>query len=398
MIIPVNRREFGTCAAAIVVALIALGVSLPDTHGQTSPRPRARSIGIPFDGTPGPLNAITDVKGVAVGHATIIERDGPSAARTGVSAILPDGVRNGLFASTFVVNGNGEWIGTTYIGETGYLHSPILLTNTISVGTVRDAVVKWSRQTYGADRAVDLPVVGETWDGFLNDIYGFHVKEAHVFEALNKVSKGPVAEGSVGGGTGMRCYQFKCGIGTSSRVVRQERGGYTVGVLVQANFGIRRDLRVAGIPVGGEFPDLMPEQKTPGGQDGSILIVVATDAPLLPHQLKRVARRAALGLARNGSIADTDSGDIVLAFSAVPINAFGPKAQAAGDANTNSAAFLREPPLDNIFEATVQATEEAIINALIAGETMVGVKGNRVYAIPHDRLREVLRRHGRLQK
>ena len=367
-------------------------------HGQTGSRPRARTLGIPFEGTPGPRNAITDVKGVAVGHATIIERDGRNAIRTGVTAILPAMVRDGLFASTFTLNGTGEWVGTIYIDETGFLYSPILLTNTVSVGTVRDAVVKWSRQSYGADRAVNLPVVGETWDGFLNDMYGFHVREEHVFKALNSASTGVVAEGSVGGGTGMRCYQFKCGIGTSSRIVRKERGGYTVGVLVQANFGIRRDLRVAGIPVGSEISDLMPEQKTRDNQDGSILIVVATDAPVLPHQLKRVAKRAALGLARNGSIADTDSGDLILAFSTVPTNVFAPKRQVGGETNTASTVFLRESALDNIFEATVQATEEAIINALVAGETMAGVGGNRVYGIPLDRLRDVLRRHNRLQK
>ncbi|HVF40626.1 MAG TPA: P1 family peptidase [Gemmatimonadaceae bacterium] len=379
--------------------VIALVVSTAGANGQAESRPRARTLGIPFDGTPGPLNAITDVKGVAVGHTTLIEREGPKTVRTGVTAILPANVRNGLFASTFVVNGNGEWIGTIFIEETGLLYSPIMFTNTISIGTVRDAVVKWSRQTFGADRGVDLPVVGETWDGFLNDIYGFHVKEEHVFSALNSATTGAVAEGNVGGGTGMRCYQFKCGIGTASRVVRKERGGYTVGVLVQANFGIRRDLRVAGIPVGNELSEqLMPEQKTPDDKDGSILIVVATDAPLLPHQLKRVAKRAALGLARNGSIADTDSGDLILAFSTAATNVFTPRRQSEVAPNTVSTVFLREPPLDNIFEATVQATEEAIINALVAGKTMTGINGNRVHAIPHDKLREVLRRHNRLQK
>jgi D-aminopeptidase len=384
------------CSIAIVLA--AIGTNLPISPAQIASKPRARSLGIPFEGTPGQLNAITDVKGVTVGHVTVIHGDGRNAARTGVTAVVPDKVRNGLFASTFVLNGNGEWIGTTYIEETGYLYSPIMLTNTISVGTVRDALVKWSRQSYGSERAVNLPVVGETWDGFLNDIYGFHIKEEHVFEALNRAKTGLVAEGNVGGGTGMRCYQFKCGIGTSSRVIRKERGGYTVGVLVQANFGIRRDLRVAGIPIGDEFSELMPEERTQANEDGSILIIVATNAPLLPHQLKRVAKRAALGLARNGGIADTDSGDIILAFSTTPINVFTLKEQPTGEANTASTMFLRESPLDNIFEATVQATEEAIINALVAGETMVGVNGNRVYAIPHDKLREVLRRYNRLQK
>lgn len=381
----------------IAIIVFVLGTSTI-VHGQTVSKPRARTLGIPFEGTPGRLNAITDVKGVAVGHATIIEREGRNAPRTGVTAVLPENVRNGLFASTFVINGNGEWIGTIYIEETGYLYSPIMLTNTVSVGTVRDAVVKWSRQAYGSERAVNLPVVGETWDGFLNDIYGFHVKEKHVFEALNGAGTGLIAEGNVGGGTGMNCYQFKCGIGTSSRVISQERGGYTVGVLVQANFGTRRDLRVAGIPIGDEFSELMPEEKTPTNEDSSILIVVATDAPLLPHQLKRVAKRAALGLARNGSIADTESGDIVLAFSTATTNAFVPEGQPTGNANTSLTMFLQEPPLDNIFEATVQATEEAIVNALVAGETMVGVDGNRVYAIPHDKLREVLHRYNRLQK
>lgn len=391
-------QRFGPFRLTWVAVLLLLPiVAQASADAQTPARLRARALGIPFPGIPGPLNAITDVPGVTVGHGTVIRGEGVHAARTGVTAVLPRGVRDGLFAGTFVLNGNGEWIGSTFINETGYLFSPILLTNTVSIGTVRDAVIRWSRRAYGPTRAVNLPVIGETWDGFLNDIYGFHVTEEHVVAALNGAASGPVAEGNVGGGTGMRCYQFKCGIGTASRLLTAEHGGYTVGVLVQANFGIRRDLIVAGIPVGQEIPDLLPQTQAATQGDGSILIVVATNAPLLPHQLQRVAKRAALGLARAGGIGDTDSGDLILAFSTEPTPyAFGRGGNPMVEPKTISADFLKERYLDPILESTVEATEEAIINALVAGETMTGVHGNRVFAIPHQRVRDILRRHGRL--
>jgi L-aminopeptidase/D-esterase-like protein len=340
---------------------------------------------VPFAGTPGPRNAITDVPGVLVGHATIIEGEGEAAVRTGVTAVLANAELHWVFAGFFVLNGNGEVSGTELIDEWGYLLSPVLLTNTISVGTVRDAVVRWSLANPSLEHAVNLPVVAETWDGRLNDIYGFHVRDEHVRQALESASVDDTREGNVGGGTGMVCHQFKGGIGTASRRLPASQGGYTLGVLVQANHGRRGDLVIAGVAVGQRIPGLLPElnQATRPPGDGSIVIVVATDAPLLPHQLQRVARRTVLGLARTGSRGSTNSGDFALAFSTQ-------RPGTVQEGRVRQALFLAEPALDPLFRAASDATEEAIVNALVAAETMTGINGNRVHALPHDALVELM--------
>jgi len=355
-------------------------------------KPRARDLGVPFDGAPGPLNAITDVAGVEVGHSTIISGAGPlrvgeGPVRTGVTAILPrgKGAAEPVMAGWFSLNGNGEMTGTTWVEESGFLEGPVMITNTHSVGVVRDAVIAWQLRQGPTAQPWSLPVVAETWDGYLNDINGFHVKERHTFEALDSARSGPVVEGNVGGGTGMVCHEFKGGIGTASRRLAAKAGGYTVGVLVQCNYGLRRQLRVAGAPVGQEILDEMVYSR----ETGSIIIVVATDAPLLPHQLKRVARRAALGLARNGSIAGNGSGDIFVAFSTA-------NAGVGSGAETLEVRMLPNERLNPLFEATVQATEEAIINALVAAETMTGADDHKVIALPHERLREALKKYNRL--
>jgi D-aminopeptidase len=361
---------------------------------EPSPKPRARELGVSFDGTPGKLNAITDVADVGVGHTTLIHGKGKlvvgqGPVRTGVTAILPRGRASldRVFAAWFSLNGNGEMTGTTWIDESGCLEGPVLITNTHSVGVARDAAVEWLVKR---DRSIvfALPVVAETYDGFLNDINGFHVKREHVFAALESARGGPVAEGNVGGGTGMRLHGFKGGVGTASRVVAAENGGYTVGVLVQANYGRREQLKIAGVPVGREITDLLPTQGG-GEEDGSIIIVVATDAPLLPHQLRRLVKRTALGLAVVGGIGENTSGDIFLAFSTA-------NAAAAQKTGVATATMLPNERISPLFGATVQATEEAIINALVAAETMTGINGNTVHAIPHERLREVLKKYGRL--
>jgi D-aminopeptidase len=303
-------------------ALLALAPALSAAVAEDAPH-RARDFGIPFDGEPGPLNAITDVAGVTVGHETIV-RDlrGGKAARTGVTAILPRGEKSldePVFAGVFALNGNGEMTGTAWVEESGALEGPVMLTNTHSVGVVRDAVIKWRVKKGGADASGywwSLPVVAETWDGHLSDINGFHVEPKHTWRALESARSGPVAEGNVGGGTGMICHEFKCGIGTASRRVAAEDGAFTVGVLVQANYGLRDTLRVAGVPVGRFLRNDRVYSEDPGADEtGSIIVVVATDAPLLPHQLKRLARRAGLGLARVGGVAGNGSGDIFIAFS-----------------------------------------------------------------------------------
>jgi D-aminopeptidase len=369
--------------------------------GSGQGKPRARDLGIPFDGTPGPLNAITDVAGIEVGFTTLISGEGTlkvgaGPVRTGVTAILPRGKasKDQVFAGWFSQNGNGEMTGTTWIEEAGFLEGPIFITNTHSVGVVRDASIKWAVDHGATPQAWSLPVVAETWDGSLNDINGFHVKPEHVFAALEGARSGPVAEGNVGGGTGMRCYGFKCGTGTASRKIDARVGGYTVGVLVQANHGTRDQLRVAGIPVGRDLPPPAPVRdqafdRDAVGELGSIIIVVATDAPLLPHQLKRVARRATLGLGRTGSVSSNGSGDIFIAFSTANANA-------ASAADAASVSMLSNQRIGAVFEATVQATEEAITNALVAAETMIGVDGHRADAIPHEGLRAVLRKYNRL--
>lgn len=357
---------------------------------------RARDLGIPFDGSPGPSNAITDVVGVEVGHVTLITGEGKlvvgkGPVRTGVTVILPRGKKNigTVFAGWWTLNGNGEMTGTTWLEESGGLGGPIALTNTHSVGVVRDAVIEWlvkELPSAGYSGDLSLPVVAETWDGFLNDINGFHVKKEHVFQALESTQSGVVAEGNVGGGTGMICHQFKAGIGTSSRTLPSSAGGYMVGVLVQANYGSRDQLRIAGVPVGKEIKDLMPKR---GDTDtGSIIVVVATDAPLLPHQLKRLAKRASLGLGRMGSYAGNSSGDIFVAFSTANSNT-------PTDSLAHLTALASEK-LNPLFLATVQATEEAIVNALVAAETTTGINGNVVYALPHDRLRQILKNYNRL--
>ncbi len=358
-----------------------------------SEKPRARDLGVPLEGTPGPLNAITDVPGVEVGHTTLISGD---SVRTGVTVVLPEGKRakNQVFAGWFTLNADGEMTGTTWIEESGILEGPVAITNTHSVGTVHQAVIEWSvRNVDGLSWS--LPVIAETWDGGLNDINGFHVKREHVFAAIENAAGGPVREGNVGGGTGMQVYQFKGGIGTASRVIETPNGRFTVGVLVQANYGLRPQLRVAGAPVGLEIKDLMPEGRDGDGddgadRDGSIIIVVATDAPVLPHQLKRIAKRASLGLGRNGSIASNGSGDIFIAFSTFHKNI------GTEEGGLYDLKMLGNSDLNPLFRATVEASEEAVINAMVAAETMTGKDGTKVYAIPHDRLREALRKYGRL--
>ena len=374
-------------------------------------QPRARDLGVPFEGTPGPLNAITDVDGVEVGHATLVRGSGAvvigeGPVRTGVTAVWPRGreAPDPVYAAWFSLNGDGEMTGTTWVRDSGIMEGPVMITNTLSVGVVHHAVIRWG-VARGVERGAGpwlaaLPVVGETWDGTLNDIRGQHVTEEDAIAAMDAARGGPVAEGNVGGGTGMICHRFKGGIGTSSRIADVAGESYTVGVLVQCNYGSREPFRVAGVPVGREIADLMPER--PGGaqgvdwmgeadRDGSIIVVVATDAPVLSHQLERMARRVSLGLARNGSTSSNGSGDIFVAFSTANREAASERAAAA------DARILANGRLNPLFAATVEATEEAIINALVAAETMTGANDVTVHALPHDRLRDVLRRYNRLE-
>jgi len=379
------------------VGLVAVGVMAASADASDA-KPRARDLGIPFDGTPGPLDAITDVPGVAVGHSTIIEGEGPRVVgvgpiRTGVTAVFPRGQASGdpVFAGVFSLNGNGEMTGAHWLDDFGVLEGPIMLTNTHSVGTVYESVIAWcvkgNRQP-DSEYCWSLPTVAETWDGELNDVDGFHVHRKHVFEALESARPGPVQEGNVGGGTGMICHDFKGGIGTASRVIPASDGGHTVGVLVQCNYGLSEQLRIAGVPVGRE---LVGSGVRVAVEKGSIIIVVGTDAPLLPHQLKRLARHASLGLARNGSISGSGSGDIFIAFS----NA---NPGAVEKLSTRSVTMYSSFNMDSLFEATVEATEEAIINAMIAAETMTGADGITVRALPHDQVREILRKYNRLNE
>jgi L-aminopeptidase/D-esterase-like protein len=353
----------------------------------TGQKRRARELGIPFEGTPGELNAITDVSGVMVGYSTLVEGD---RVRTGVTAILPRGrdSNDPVFAGWFPLNGNGEMTGTTWIDESGFLEGPIMLTNTHSVGVVRDAVVEWQAKTGRLFQPFSYPIVAETYDGTLNDVNGFHVRAHHAREALESAAGGPIAEGNVGGGTGMVCFQFKGGTGTSSRRVPDQAGPWTVGVLVQANFGRRHQLTIAGVPVGKEIPH-EPPTPIPSQEQGSIIVVVATDAPLLAHQLKRIARRAALGLGRTGGAAGNGSGDIMIAFSTANAGA------ASQDAAKVSVEMLPNPRMTALFDATIFATEEAIINALVAAETMTGMESRTAEALPQGRLREVMERYRR---
>ncbi|MBS1505075.1 MAG: P1 family peptidase [Bacteroidetes bacterium] len=378
--------------ALILLALLSVGVSL---YSQS--KPRARDLGIPFNGTPGAWNAITDVAGVEVGHKTLIEGSGKlvvgkGPVRTGVTAIFPRGKNSTerVFAAWYTLNGNGEMTGTTWLEESGCLGSPILITNTHSVGTVRDAVIQWyvdkmPKGDYSGD--LSLPVVAETWDGFLNDINGFHVKKEHAYEAMNSATSGAVAEGNVGGGTGMVVHEFKGGIGTSSRKLEN---GYTVGALVQANYGSRSQLTIAGVPVGKEITDLKPEKGKLGDDQGSIIVVVATDAPLLPHQLKRLARRIPMGIGVMGGRGGNSSGDIFITFSTA-------NADAGKTKGVATVQMIPNEQINPFFTAVAEAVEEAIVNAMVAAQTMEGINGNKVYALPHDRLKEVLKKYNRLK-
>ncbi len=382
-------------AGRLLLTALIFSFLLSTVTAQTGPR--ARDLGVPFDGTPGPFNAITDVKGVEVGHTTLISGSGPlkvgvGPVRTGVTAILPRGhnFMDAVFAGWFTMNGNGEMTGTTWVEDSGFLEGPVMTTNTHSVGVVRDAVIAWRVKNAPPDEEGywwSLPVVAETWDGDLNDVNGFHVKPEDAFHALDTAKTGPVEEGSVGGGTGMICNEFKGGIGTSSRVLDPKYGGYTVGVLVQCNYGMRSQLRIAGVPVGREIG----EHTVRNDDVGSIIVVVATDAPLIPTQLKRVARRVSLGLGRDGSFSGDGSGDIFIAFSTANPGANRIK-------GVRQLEMLPNQQLNPIFLATVQATEEAIVNAMVAAKTMKGINDREVIGLPHDRLREVLKKYNRLVK
>lgn len=365
-------------------------------------KPRARDIGIPFDGTPGKFNAITDVKGVEVGYSTIISGTGKNIrgkgpVRTGVTSILPRGKNNNpVYANWYTLNGNGEMTGTTWLTESGFLEGPVMITNTNSVGTVRDAVLKWyvKKGWYKEDFWYTYPVVAETYDGFLNDIYGFHVKEENAWAALDSATGGAIKEGNVGGGTGMMCLGFKGGSGTSSRVIKIKDSTYTVGVLVQSNFGAKRNLTIAGVPVGRELKDTLNyELKAPPSYqsgDGSIIVVLATDAPLLPHQLKRMAARVAIGVGKVGGRGENGSGDIFISFSTANASAFQRE-------NFTKVDVLPNDLINPLFDATVQAVEEAIINAMVAAETMEGVNGNKAYALPHKLVVDILKKYNRVK-
>jgi D-aminopeptidase len=412
-----------------VLPLLTLAASVAAASpAEAQQRARARDLGINLPGTPGPLNAITDVAGVEVGHTTLVQGEGQlvrgqGPVRTGVTAILPRG-RTGpdsVFAAWFTLNGNGEMTGTTWIEESGVLEGPVLITSTHSVGVVRDAVVDWMSRN-GRAPIFALPVVAETFDGALNDDLGFHVRPEHAFAALDGARGGAVPEGNVGGGTGMICHFFKGGIGTASRRVTVGDSVYTVGVLVQCNYGGRRPMRVDGVPVGEEIRDLMPcmangltasrpwlagvpacpADRASGAATppdapasriegmGSIIVVVATDAPLLPHQLKRLATRVSLGVGRMGGFGENSSGDIFLAFSTA--NRGASVAEGIGDVR-----MLSNEEISPFFSATAYATEEAVLNAMLAAETMTGADGFRVFALPHDRLVQAMRRHHRIR-
>ncbi|HEX8232209.1 MAG TPA: P1 family peptidase [Caulobacteraceae bacterium] len=409
-------------AGIVAAAFGAIVLSAPASAEE--PKARARDLGVPFEGTLGPLNAITDVAGVEVGHVTLLRGSGPlvvgkGPVRTGVTAVLPRGKQSTtpVFGAWFTLNAAGEMTGTTWLEERGQLDGPILITNTHSVGVVRDAAVAWMVKS-GWPAEWHTPVVAETWDGVLNDLNGFHVRQEHALRAIESARAGPVEEGAVGGGTGMICSRFKGGIGTASRRLPAADGGYTVGVLVQCNYGARGILRVAGAPVGEALKDrylpcytaTAPAKRRfpfadcaartaaadpaaePENADGSIIVVVATDAPLLPHQLKRLAKRPSLGLGRLGSIASDGSGDIFVAFSTA-----NPQIRSVQDQPGATAVQMHpNDRLSPLFEAVVQATEEAVVNAMIAARTMEGADGLRVYGLPHEELRAILRRHGRL--
>ena len=399
----------GRRARALTLATVA-GVLAAGQLGAQAP-PRARDLGIPFPGQPGPLNAVTDVAGVRVGHTTIIEGEGAlvvgeGPVRTGVTAVIPRTESyEPVFAGWYSLNGNGEMTGTTWVEESGFLEGPVMITNTHSVGDVHQATIEWSRDARANHPIApgiwwSLPLVAETWDGRLNDINGFHVGREHVFAAIESAAAGPVAEGSVGGGTGMVCNSFKGGIGTSSRLV----GDYSVGVLVQCNYGRRPELLIAGVPVGQALLDWTPSPGSGGSAEaggaggaydfdglGSIIVVVATDAPLLPHQLKRLARRAPIGIGRMGGYGANSSGDIFIAFSTANSGAW-----SRGENTT--VEMMSNDAISPLLLATAQATEEAITNAMVAGRTMVGRDGNMVPGLPHDEVQRILAAHNRLER
>jgi L-aminopeptidase/D-esterase-like protein len=406
-----TRSKSTLLLSFLLVPVVALNSSGREPQQAPSARPitekksiRARDLGVPFEGAPGQFNAITDVAGVEVGYTTLISGQGKlvtgkGPVRTGVTAIIPrghDSLNDPVYAGVFSLNGNGEMTGTAWIEESGFLEGPVVITNTHSVGVARDAVIAWRVKHGAADTTGywwSLPVVAETWDGWLNDVNGFHVKPEHVFHALDTAHGGAIEEGSVGGGTGMICYEFKGGSGTASRRIDisvgkdQPAQNYIVGVFVQANCGRRPQLTIAGAPVGKEIPGSVYKEET-----GSIIIVIATDAPLLPNQLKRLARRASLGLARTGSISGNGSGDLFIAFSTANPNVANPNQL------THSVQTIPNDLMDPIFSGVVQATEEAIMNALVDNQTMTGANNHRVEALPHDRLREILKKYGRLSR
>ena len=394
--------------ALLFVLVIVLDVEAREPQKSPPPKPviiskaiRARDLGIPFEGTPGKFNAITDVPGVEVGYTTLISGDGKlevgkGPVRTGVTAILPRGhasLNDPVYAGFFSLNGNGEMTGTAWVDESGFLEGPIIITNTHSVGVARDAVIAWRVKHGAADKTGywwSLPVVAETWDGWLNDINGFHVKPEDVWHALDSAHGSALEEGSVGGGTGMICYEFKGGNGTASRKVEIRPEGadkntspqsFIVGVFLQANFGRRPQLTIAGTPVGKEIPGDVYKQES-----GSCIGVIATDAPLLPNQLKRLARRVSLGLARTGTISGNGSGDLFIAFSTANPNVVNP------DQVTHQVQTIPNDLMDPIFTAVVQATEEAVVNALVDNDSMTGRDNHRVEALPHDRIREIMKR------
>ena len=393
----ISRRSVATLISASVLAVSAISIGAATAE---EVKPRARDLGVPFVGNPGPLNAITDIPGIEVGYSTIIEGSGKievgkGPIRTGVTAILPRGKKFGpVFAGWYSLNGNGEMTGTTWVEESGYLEGPIMITNTHSVGVVRDAVITWqAKHGFLGETFRDLywllPVVAETWDGILNDINGMHVKPEHVFNALDTAASGKIAEGNVGGGTGMNLFRFKGGTGTASRKLSEDDGGYTVGVLVQGNFGRREQLTIAGVPVGLEITDLLPDLSWNRPEGGSIIVVVATDAPLLPHQLKRLARRVPLGIGRTGGYSGNGSGDIFIAFSTANEPGF-------SRSEKTTVEMMSNDDMDPLFAATAQATEESIINAMVAAETMKGWDDNISFALPHDRLKEILKKYNRV--
>ena len=418
--------------ASIVLCVIGWSSSVLHAQDARPAKPRARDLGVPFDGTPGPLNAITDVAGVEVGYVTLISGEGKRVVgqgpvRTGVTAVLPRGKSSsdGVFAAFYAGNGNGDMTGTHWVEENGVLETPIMITNTLSVGVVRDAVVEWMVKR-NREGPFWYPVVAETSDGRLNDMKGQHVKKEHALQALDSARGGPVREGNVGGGTGMNCNGFKGGTGSSSRTLSAAAGGYTVGVLVQCNYGSRSEVRIAGVPVGREItgndpcvaqtlspPILMgngqpapvcPRQVNMStgapeeAEQGSIIVVVATDAPFTPDQLKRIVRRVSLGLGRMGSIHGNGSGDIFIAFSTANPGADAGNSTAPGREPVAGLKRLIGARIDALFLATVQATEEAITNAMIAAETMTGADYWRSYAIPHDQLRLILKKYNRLNE